>query len=154
MGMLGKVRRLFHRRQLSVSEIARQTGLSRNTIKKWLGAAGEEMPKYRRESQPEKLAPFEVAIRQALGADARRPKRDRRTVKRLLAEIQAQGYAGGYTVLKDFIRNHREEAGANAPAGRSSSKPIRARVMRCCSMPIRRASERWVASLGAASMTI
>ena len=115
MDMLGKVRRLFHRRQLSVSEIARQTGLSRNTIKKWLGSAGEETPKYRRESQPGKLAPFEVAIRHTLEADARRPKRDRRTAKRLLAEIQAQGYAGGYTVLKDFIRNHREEAGANAP---------------------------------------
>jgi hypothetical protein len=31
-----KVRRLFHRDRLSVSEIQRRTSLSRNTIKAWL----------------------------------------------------------------------------------------------------------------------
>ena len=38
MEMLGKVRRMHYRDGLSHSEISRRTGLSRNTVKKWLKA--------------------------------------------------------------------------------------------------------------------
>jgi DNA-binding transcriptional regulator LsrR (DeoR family) len=38
MEMLGKVRRMYYRDGLSRSEISRRTGLSRNTVKKWLKA--------------------------------------------------------------------------------------------------------------------
>ena len=51
-----------------------------------------------------KLDPFMAALRQALEADAHRPKRDRRTRLRLFAEIQAQGYAGSYAQLAERIR--------------------------------------------------
>ncbi len=36
-------------------------------------------------------------VKQALLADARRPKPERRTVKALRAELKAAGYDGGYT---------------------------------------------------------
>lgn len=39
MEMIGKVRRMKLRDQLSNSEIAKRTGLSRNTVKKWLKAS-------------------------------------------------------------------------------------------------------------------
>jgi len=38
MNILGKVRRLYHRDRLSLSEIERRTGLTRKTIRKWLNA--------------------------------------------------------------------------------------------------------------------
>jgi transposase len=113
--MLGKVRRMHYRDGLSRSEIARRTGLSRTTVKKWLRAGEEVEPRYRRESAPGKLSPFHEVLLRALEADARRPKRDRRTAKALFAELKAQGYAGGYTVLTDFIRSWRSQASANAP---------------------------------------
>ena len=109
MEMLGKVRRMHYRDGLSHSEISRRTGLSRNTVKKWLTA-------YRRESTPGKLGPYQATLIQALEADARRPKRDRRSAKALLAELKGLGYTGGYTVLTDFIRDWRLGAGANAPS--------------------------------------
>jgi transposase len=115
MELLGKVRRMHYRDGLSRSEIARRTGLSRNTVKKWLTAPESVEPRYRRLQAPGKLDPFHGALLQALEADARRPKRDRRTAKALYAELKSQGYAGGYTVLTDFIRHWREQAGANAP---------------------------------------
>ena len=115
MEMLGKVRRMRYRDVLFRSEIARRTGLSRTTVKKWLTASERVEPRYRRSAAPGKLTPFLDVLRQALEADARRPKRDRRTAKALYAELKAQGYAGGYTVLTDFIRHWREQAGANAP---------------------------------------
>jgi transposase len=107
---------MFYRDGLSRSEIARRTGLSRNTIKKWLTAPAVTAPKYRRESPPGKLTPFAEQLRQALEIDARRPKRDRRTAVALIAELKAQGYRGGYTAVTDFIRAWRTEAGANVPA--------------------------------------
>ncbi|OIQ93926.1 hypothetical protein GALL_241140 [mine drainage metagenome] len=47
--------------------------------------------------QPNKLTAFHDALRQALKADARRPKHERRTAKALYAEIRRAGYVGGYT---------------------------------------------------------
>ena len=44
MCMIGKLRRMKLRDQLFVSEIAKRTGLSRNTAKKWLKAPGEVVP--------------------------------------------------------------------------------------------------------------
>lgn len=38
MGMIGRIRRLHSRKNKSVCEIAHITGLSRNTISKWLTA--------------------------------------------------------------------------------------------------------------------
>ena len=95
MEMMGKVRRMKLRDQLSNSEIARRTGLSRNTVKKWLLAPGDRAPKYQRERGPTKLRAFEATLVQALEADARRPKHARRTARSLLAHLQAQGYRGG-----------------------------------------------------------
>jgi transposase len=115
MEMLGKVRRMHYRDGLSRSEIARRTGLSRNTVKKWLRAPEAAEPRYRRTESPGKLGPFHEVLVRALETDARRPKRDRRTAKALFAELKVQGYAGGYTVLTDFIRHWRSQATANAP---------------------------------------
>jgi hypothetical protein len=46
---------------------------------------------------PSKLKAFEESIVQALKADARRPKHERRTARALFGEIKAQGYEGGYS---------------------------------------------------------
>ncbi|GEM_PF-6134957 len=50
MEMIGKVRRMKLRDKLSNTAIAKLTGLSRNTVKKWLKAPGDVVPKYSRES--------------------------------------------------------------------------------------------------------
>ncbi len=115
MEMLGRIRRMFYRDGLSRSEIARRTGLSRNTIKKWLVAPQAAAPKYRRRGPTGKLAAFEATLRQALEVDAHRPKRDRRTALALHAELKAVGYGGGYTAVTDFIRRWHQDAGAHAP---------------------------------------
>jgi transcriptional regulator with XRE-family HTH domain len=83
MEMLGKVRRMRYRDGLSRAEIARRTGLSRTTVKKWLRAAEAVLPRYRRAEAPGKLSAFKEVLVGALEADARRPKRERRTAKAL-----------------------------------------------------------------------
>ena len=66
MDMIGRIRRLHVRDKLSEREIARMTGLSRNTVSKWLRAPVAEAPKYRREARPNKLSAFEATLKQAL----------------------------------------------------------------------------------------
>jgi len=111
MAMKGKIRAMHLREGKSISEIARLTSLSRNTIKKWLKEPGEAVPKYRRPEGSTKLGPFVATLTQALKADAHRPRHERRSAKALFAQLQASGYAGGYSRLTDFIRAWRQGEG-------------------------------------------
>ena len=116
MDMLGKVRRMKMRDKLSISEIAKRTGLARNTIRSWLQAPGDVIPKYERRTDPRKLTEYEPSIILALKADRLRHKDSRRTGRALFVQITAQGYRGGYTQVTDFIRAWREEAGKGSKA--------------------------------------
>ena len=109
MVMYAKIRRMYYREHLSINEIQRRTSLSRNTIKKWLRASGDSAVKYQRAKKSGKLTPFEPRLLLALEADARRPKKDRRTAKMLFKVILNEGYTGGYTIVCDFIRNWRNQ---------------------------------------------
>jgi transcriptional regulator with XRE-family HTH domain len=114
MDMIGRIRRLHSRKNKSAREISRITGLSRNTVAKWLHGEVDGPPKYRRVEQPNKLTAFHEPLEQALKADARRPKHERRTAKALYAQIKAAGYDGGYTRVTDFIRAWRQGEGQGA----------------------------------------
>ena len=118
MAMVGNIRRMHRRENKSVREIARSTSLSRNTVRKYLRLQEAQPPKYRRAAGATKLAPFEDLVKQALLADAHRPKRERRTAKALYMQLAAAGYQGGYTRLTDFIRRWRAQGGT-APAGKA-----------------------------------
>ena len=108
----GIVRRLFYRDSLSVSEIERRTGLTRKTISKWLNAPERTEPKYHRlPAQDTKIAPFAQQLTKALEVDARRPKRDRRTARKLFKEIQVLGFDGDYCRVTEFVRRWRAAGG-------------------------------------------
>jgi transposase len=109
MDMIGKVRRMRLRKKLSISEIARTTGLSRPTVRKWLAQPADVEPRYQRVSAETKLSAFKGMLSQALKTDSHRPKHARRTGKDLYKQAQAQGYRGGYSRVTDFIRAWRQE---------------------------------------------
>ena len=117
MTMIGKIRRMHFRQRKSVRQISRSTSLSRNTVRKYLRLEQVQEPKYERAARATKLTAFHEAIVAALKADARRPRRERRTGLALLAQIKSQGYAGCYSRLTDFIRQWRasqRQAGSEA----------------------------------------
>lgn len=117
MEMLGKVRRMHLRDKLSLHEVSKRTGLSRNTLRKWLRQPEAEVvcpPRYRREAVSTKLTPYHATLELALKADALRIKQNRRTSKALYLQIQAEGYSGSYSRVTDFTRAWRGREG-NAP---------------------------------------
>ena len=104
MDMIGRIRRLHCRGNKSEREISRLTRLSRNTVAKWLHEPLEDAPKYRRVGRASKLTAFGETLKQALQADARRPKHERCTAKALYAQIKASGCDGSYTRVTEFVR--------------------------------------------------
>jgi transposase len=112
MAMYAKVRRMRLRDGLPISEIARRTSLSRNTIKAWLRGPVRSEMQYRRTGMPKKIGPYEARLRDALAADARRPRRDRRTARKLHAQLREEGFSGSYARVTEFIRAWRADQGA------------------------------------------
>jgi transposase len=108
---LGRIRRWYHRDGLTLSEIARKSGLSRNTVKRWLREAESVEPKYRRQTGETKIGPYAERLQKMLETDAHRPKRDRRNGLKLFAELKMLGFDGGYSRVTEFIRKWRDAGG-------------------------------------------
>jgi IS30 family transposase len=75
VGTLTKIRRLYFRDKLSIREISRQTGMSRNTLSNWLREPEIIEPKYPARVVVTKLDAYADTLRQWLKADSGRGKR-------------------------------------------------------------------------------
>jgi transposase len=53
---------MYMRDKLSLHEIAKRTGLSRNTIRKWLKVPAEKAPVYERQKKDSKLSAFHAVV--------------------------------------------------------------------------------------------
>src|SRR3954451_16126881 len=94
--------RVLHRHGKGVREIARETGVSRNTVRRYL--RDEEAARYKlRPPRPTELDPFKPYLIERVRAAA--PERIPATV--LLSELRERGYDGGYTMLKLFLASLR-----------------------------------------------
>jgi len=107
--MLAKIRRLRHRQGLSLRAISRQTGLSRNTIRRWLRLEKMVEPRYPTRASHSLVDRWAGYLSSCLDTDRRRPKRDRRTAYMLYQDIQTQGYEGSYGRVCAFIRRWKRE---------------------------------------------
>ena len=91
----------LHRQGLSVSAIARQLGVDRKTVRKYI-ARGLEPPRYGpRQPRPRQLDAFTAYLRQRVTAYPVL------TGSRLWREVKELGYAGGYTAVTDYLRQVR-----------------------------------------------
>ena len=98
MGMLAKIRRMHIRDGIPLREIARQTGLSRNTIRTWLRQPEMTQPQYPARKGQSVLDPWADQLRQWLQTDSHRSKRERRTGRVMFETLREQGYPGSYSV--------------------------------------------------------
>jgi transposase len=91
----------LHRQGLSVSAIARRLGIDRKTIRVYI-AKGLEPPVYKtRTPAPGMVDPFEPYLLERLKAYADL------TAVRLWREIKERGFAGGYSAVRDRVRDLR-----------------------------------------------
>lgn len=93
---------------LNHTALARKFGIHRRTIRRWIAAGllerdlDADPPRYRpRPPVPRKLDPFQPLILQRL------KDFPELSAVRLLEEIRAGGYTGGYSQLRDYVRRVR-----------------------------------------------
>jgi transposase len=108
MGLLNIIRRMSLRDKLSIREIARRTGLSRNTITKHL-ASGTIEPKFATPDRPSKLDPYAGKLAAWLKTEAGRSRKQRRNLKQLHADLVALGFTGSYGRVAAFARDWRAD---------------------------------------------
>ncbi len=93
---------------MSIRQAARVFGLHRETVSKMLRYSVP--PGYRRSHPPRrpKLDPFVGIIHRILEEDRLSPHKQRHTARRIFERVrQEYGFAGGYTIVKDYVREHR-----------------------------------------------
>lgn len=104
MELLSVIRRWRHRDRYSIREISRRTGLSRNTVRKYLRSDSIE-PKFNVPDRPSKLDPYADKLSQMLQQEAGKSRKQKRTIKQLHADLIALGYDGSYNRVAAFARD-------------------------------------------------
>ncbi len=79
---LNVIRRWALRDQLSIREIARRTGLARNTVKKYLRSDQTE-PQYAKWVSSSKLDPYSEKLATWLDTEVTRTRKQRRTLRQI-----------------------------------------------------------------------
>ena len=94
-----------HDSGMSVSDIAKEMGISRPTVRKYL--KGRNPPEYSKKNRVSILEPYKAHIKDRIN------KYNLSAVK-ILEEIRKQGYTGEYTILKDYCRTVRKDRAIKA----------------------------------------
>lgn len=93
-----RLRQLHDEQGLKASQIASALDLDPKTVEKWI--AEPDFRPRQRSRRPSKLDGFKGQISALL-------ERHPYTAQQLLQQLRAKGYAGGYSILKDFVRQVR-----------------------------------------------
>jgi len=104
MEQWSEIRRRVLVEGVSRRQIIRETGMHWETLQKIL--AHSEPPGYRqRRPRPRnKLGAYLPKIELMLREDLALPRKQRHTAKRIWERLQTEGFTGGYTIVKDAVR--------------------------------------------------
>ena len=94
---------------LSISEIARQIGCSRTTVRKYLRQDPQQWSPDKLKRKPKAqclITPYESYLKDRVSCHPGL------SAQRLLREIKERGYPGGYTAVTDYLRSVRPQAHA------------------------------------------
>ena len=124
MALLSVIRRWHFRDQMPIREIERRTGLSRNTIRKYL-RAGTVDPSFKVPERPSKLDPFAEKLSGWLRTEVAKSRKQRRTAKQMHADLVVLGYDGSYNRVAAFVRAWKAERQREAQtSGRGTFVPL------------------------------
>jgi transposase len=104
----------------NISEISKQTGFDRKTVRKYLRLKTLPEPQ-KRSGRKSKLDPFKPYILEKL-------EEGPYTASRLYREIKEMGFDGGKTIVKDFVQKVRPEKGIPAVLRYETKPGVQAQV--------------------------
>src|SRR5215468_8765102 len=108
---VARIRREHFVKGKTIREIARDLGMSRNTVRKVL-RSGETSFQYERNVQPRpKLGRWTAALDELLEGNAAKPAREQLTLIRIFEELRGLGYDGGYDALRRYAKRWAKQHG-------------------------------------------
>lgn len=96
-----EIHRLRDQEHLTLRQIADQLQLTYPTVQKWAGR-----PKYKQADIPKRPSKLDVFKGIVVALLQRHPY----TAQQVFQQLKTQGYAGGYSILKEFVRQVRPPA--------------------------------------------
>ena len=113
---IARIRREHFVKGKTIREIARDLGISRNTVRRVL-RSGETSFEYEREVQPRpKLGRWRTELDDLLAGNAAKPAREQLTLIRIFEELRGRGYDGGYDAVRRYARRWAKERGQSTAA--------------------------------------
>jgi transcriptional regulator with XRE-family HTH domain len=103
VALLGIIRRWHIRDQIPIREIARRLDISRNTVRRYLRSEATE-PTYAERRVVSGLDKFSVQLSVWLKAEASKPRKQRRNLRQIHADLKELGYEGSYDRVAAFAR--------------------------------------------------
>ena len=99
-----ELRRKIRNQEVPLRQLQRETGIHRKTLRKIRD--NSQPPGYQRTKSIEKtkIGPYLKRIKAIIEADKQMPKKQRHTAKRIWELLQAEEFDGGYTIVKDAVR--------------------------------------------------
>jgi transposase len=108
---VARIRREHFVKGKTIKEIARDLGVSRNTVRKVL-RSGETSFEDERNVQPRpKLGRWTSELDELLESNAAKPAREQLTLIRIFEELRGRGYDGGYDALRRYARRWAKQHG-------------------------------------------
>ena len=104
MALLSVIRRWHFREGMSIREISRRAGLSRNTVRRYL-RSGTVEPEFKVPDRSSKLSEFADKLAQWLRTDVAKSRKYKRTAKHMHADLVVLGYQGSYGRVAAFVRD-------------------------------------------------
>jgi len=106
VALLGIIRRWHLRDQVSLREIARRLGISRNTVRRYLRSDAIE-PAYPDRRTPSALDQYAFKLSSWLKTESTKSRKQRRSLKQIHADLCALGFEGSYDRVAAFARQWR-----------------------------------------------
>lgn len=125
VALVSVIRRWHFRDGQSIRAIARKTGLSRNTVRKYLHSPQLD-PQYPSRKSPSKLDDFEETLNSWLHRESKRHRKQRKTVRNLYQDLVLLGFDGSYDRVAAFARQWRQtQLEREQGAGKQAYVPLR-----------------------------
>jgi len=99
-----EIRRRVLRQGVSKRQILRETGMHWRTLEKILNNSSPPGYCRSRPAVKTKIGPYLDRIKCILEEDKQVLRKQRHTAKRIWERLQSEGFAGGYTIVKDAVR--------------------------------------------------
>ena len=99
-----ELRRKIRNQEVPLRQLERETGIHRKTLRKVRD--NSQPPGYQRTKPIDKtkIGPYIKRIKAIIESDKQVHKKQRHTAKKIWETLQSEGFDGGYTVVKDAVR--------------------------------------------------